>query len=95
MERYTLEQYERVMRGDPEPEEDLTQYVRQADLEETAVRVALANREHAADVRAQRLAGREPDAVVEWATLGLMKAVLVILPVAAIVLWFLYAAVTG
>lgn len=90
----TFEEYERAMKGEPEPVEDLTLHVRRESLEQTAYRRHVAQQEFAADRREYALANREPGALLEWGTREVGKVILVLLPVLAVAFYVLWSLIS-
>lgn len=104
MERYTLEQYERVMRGEApaaveatEAEPTLTTTPTSGGGDVWRARQALFQDDEARAARYSRypIGSDSFGARAERATFTAMKVVFVILPVAAILLWLVWSVITG
>lgn len=103
MERYTLEQYERVMRGEapatvePTEAKPTTVTPTKGGGDAWRARQALFQDDEARAARYSRypIGSDSFGARAERATFAVMKVVFVMIPVAAVLLWLVWSVITG
>lgn len=97
MEQYsTFEEYERVMKGLPAEPQSEREFVYDREAASThSFRIQQAWKDEEAARRTERLEAREPRALLEWGLTGVLKFVLVMLPVTAVIAWLAWSVVSN